>query len=735
MSTDKTNSGAASGGAGGNAAAKSETTASSKAAARRKQQQLKNQKNVPSAKKKQQNTAAKSTFEGIASGVNPMKGIVIAQGNGNMSGQFRVFQKKLAGAAADDKAYGLDSAILDLTAKIRSDFVKPKPSPTLHSNVVPVMEADGRTPTGENRLVCHDPALKEQIDAEYNMDLKIQSSNWNQYTRHQDGYFRTAIGNVELEVLTYCRRDKRMASIEKDKDLVQFLLVLRSVCAQNNGAVKVDQEYQNLITLHSAVGFLQENTVSNSIFAEEVLDRYESAVFTCGKFSFGRSIYDQVLANYSTPMTFKEYMLLNDDDQSPIDDIVKDRTVARLIIKNSLNERLREQLVQTYSVNNNTCYPNTISEAVSLLSTFKKVTTNNGNNNNTNGNTVIKQDAMVSYHEINVPTSDTDLNHGDDDQTQSANVADDAVDREIDNTTRVSFEAKVMANIIAEAAAESDAHEQFIGASFSQQQNADDAYASDEPDIVCCAHIVDTVESDDVTILPNINYPDHMKDFELIMYHTAQRIKNKTDVYTINYDPTRPSLISYNYRDQTAESIIDYSDSLRVKFKLIGVNDRNDLMKEFENPTDSTIASSLNGRFTSANLKGVHTSTIAVLREETIRNMEHSQYNSIRYVQMTREIGFDVEMDSFPADVVLIHHVVSAVAIMQHRRRPNRWVNKITHKLIKADIISTSILESKLNLRCLNDHLSRHHLPRLHHITMIGFEQVLGMTDFRQGRF
>jgi hypothetical protein len=465
MSTNKTNSGAT-GGAGGNAAAKSETTASAKAAARRKQQQLKNQKNVQPAKKKQQQNAAKSTFEGIASGVNPMKGILIAQGNGNMSGQFLVFQKKLAGAAADDKAYGLDSAILDLTATIRSDFVKPKPSPTLHSNVVPVMEADGRTPTGKNRLVCHDPALKEQIDAEYNMDLKIQSSNWNQYTRHQDGYFRTAIGNVELEVLTYCRRDKRMASIGKDKDLVQFLLVLRSVYAQNNGAVKVNQEYQNLITLHSAVGFKQQNNISNSVFAEEVLDRYESAVFTCGKFSFGRSIYDKVLANYSTPMTFEEYMLLNDDEQSPIDDIVKDRTVARLIIKNSLNERLREQLVQTYSVNNNTCYPNTVSEAVSLLSTFKKTTNSNGNNNNSNGSTVVKQDAMVSYHETNIPTADTDINFNDDDQTQSANLADTSVDWEVDNTTRVLFEANVMANIIAEAAADSDANEQFIGARF-----------------------------------------------------------------------------------------------------------------------------------------------------------------------------------------------------------------------------------------------------------------------------
>jgi hypothetical protein len=119
----------------------------------------------------------KSTFKGIASGVNPMKGIVIADGNGNKAGQFRVFQKKLAGSAVEDKAYGLDSAILDLAAKKRSDFIKPKPDPAAHSKLTPVMEADGVTPTGEIRLICFDPILKDQMDAEYNMDLKIQSSN------------------------------------------------------------------------------------------------------------------------------------------------------------------------------------------------------------------------------------------------------------------------------------------------------------------------------------------------------------------------------------------------------------------------------------------------------------------------------------------------------------------------------------------------------------------------------
>jgi hypothetical protein len=178
------------GGDTGNTATKNKTTASFKAAARKKQQQLKSQKANPQAKKKQPQKTVKSKFEVIASSVNPIKGITIAQNNGNMSGLFCVFQKKLTGSAADDKAYGLDSAILELIAKIRSDFIKPKPNPNVHSILTAVL-LNGIAP-GENRLVCFDPIMKEQIDAEYNMDLKLQSLNWNQYQGHEEGLYCTA---------------------------------------------------------------------------------------------------------------------------------------------------------------------------------------------------------------------------------------------------------------------------------------------------------------------------------------------------------------------------------------------------------------------------------------------------------------------------------------------------------------------------------------------------------------
>jgi hypothetical protein len=116
---------------------------------------------------------------------------------------------------------------------------------------------------------------------------------------------------------------------------------------------------------------------------------------------------------------------------------------------------------------------------------------------------------------------------------------------------------------------------------------------------------------------------DNTKDFELIMYHTAQQIKYKSDVYVINYNPERPDLISHNYQIQTAKSIIDYSDALRIKFMQAGMHDSTDLMTLFGNLSDAEIVIELKLQFNKVSLKGIHLSSVSILREETIRNLSH----------------------------------------------------------------------------------------------------------------
>jgi hypothetical protein len=237
-----------------------------------------------------------------------------------------------------------------------------------------------------------------------------------------------------------------MALVESTKDLVGFLLILRSVCAQNNAAVNADQEYQNLHTLHAAVGFKQEKTVSNTKFADQVLDRYGSAISTRGKFTFGQVVYDKVLSRLKTPITFAEYIKLPATEQSPIDDLVKQRTVARLIVKNSLNKRLKQHLVMKHSTTKEECYPDTISDAFALLSTFAH-----------QGNTSTDE-AVVSYHETSPDTIPDDEPPLLEETTSNGNdgIVDEIDSDKEDDIKHVHFNATVMAAIISEATTEAD---------------------------------------------------------------------------------------------------------------------------------------------------------------------------------------------------------------------------------------------------------------------------------------
>jgi hypothetical protein len=382
-------------------------------------------------------------------------------------------------------------------------------------------------------------------------------------------------------------------------------------------------------------------------------------------------------------MTFKEYLLLSDADQLPIDTIVKERTVARLIIKNSLNDNARQELSKTYSVNNHTCYPNTVCEALSLPATFKMKP---ANNNRT-------PDAIVHYHEAvetvidkvdQIPAFSMDIDIANDDNDDSTE----------DDSRQVTFSATVMASIINEATVDAD-EDQFIGASFAQLQEVDDVYEDNEPDLVCCAHVVDMgngngVDVPDFVMDANIKAEEHnemvrtntatitrqsdfIKDFELMIYYTAHRVmlKSSCTVGIFHYEPGRPELISHTYGRNVPESIDDYSDVLRFKFKQAGVHDTTTLMSILSDCTDIDAIKAIKLKFDAVGLKGINTSTVKILREENNRNLAHGQHNCQRYHRMEMEIGTDAMMMTFPVDHTLLHHVVSCVAMKQDRRKPN----------------------------------------------------------------
>jgi hypothetical protein len=230
--------------------------------------------------------------------------------------------------------------------------------------------------------------------------------------------------------------------------------------------------------------------------------------------------------------------------------------------------------------------------------------------------------------------------------------------------------------------------DQFLGASFAQLQEVDDVYEDNEPDIVCCAHVVD-LEKDNGIDVPefvmdaNNNAEEHnkrvsthctttnkrshfIKDFELMIYHTAQRIMHKrsTTVSIFHYAPGRPDLISHEYGPNIPESIVDYSDILRFKFKKADIHDTTTLMSILSNRNDIDAMTALKLKFNAVGLKGINTSTVKIPREETDRSLQHWEYNNRQHHTMEMEIGIDAMMKTFPTDNTLLHHVVSCVAIL-----------------------------------------------------------------------
>jgi hypothetical protein len=167
---------------------------------------------------------------------------------------------------------------------------------------------------------------------------------------------------------------------------------------------------------------------------------------------------------------------------------------------------------------------------------------------------------------------------------------------------------------------------------------------------------------------------DPTNDFELMIYHTAHRVLHKDSqvVDIFHYEPGRPDFITHTYGRNIPESIIDYSDALHFKFKCAGIHDTKMVMAVLFKRTDAEVMSILKQKFNDAGVKGINTSTVKFLREETIRSLGHKDYNRHRYHSMEIEVGVDVEMETFPRENTILHHVVSSVALNQNRRKPNR---------------------------------------------------------------
>jgi hypothetical protein len=174
----------------------------------------------------------------------------------------------------------------------------------------------------------------------------------------------------------------------------------------------------------------------------------------------------------------------------------------------------------------------------------------------------------------------------------------------------------------------------------------------------------------------------------MILYHTSRRVNNKGDVRIVHYERGRPDFISHEYNSPCTESILDYAGAMQLKLKLAGIHDSTDLMTIFEDRTEAQASNEFKIQLNDVNQKGIKTSTIRLLKQETLRHLSHAIHNSIQYAQMIVEIGVDAEPEVFPIAHVLLHHVGGFPLILA---RISKYITGTDRRSIRVLTVTRSL--------------------------------------------
>lgn len=465
----------------------------------------KNKRNNDRKKKNNQQkkgAAQKATFVGgVTDTTSPLFGRVIdPSSTTNMVNQCRRFVIQLKQHCTDKQMYKLNTSIDTGTILKRDDFLTPKPSSSSYAKKVT------DSVSGDVRLVITDPDKKEEVTVLWNKTLNSEIAEWTKYESFYKSLFSTVIGQLHDTVLSTCKLDKaRWTTIEQDLDLVALLKMIEKVCNQNIAGNRVFMPAHNLITIEKCLSYKQRDSISNTEFVKEVNTMYTSVIHQNGEFAFGTSYYDSVMDKRNQGDTFYTYAALTTADKIPIDKEVQELIVSMLVMKGCNHNRARNELTTQYSLGTITdaTYPATEEAVITLLNSVKR-----GNDSNNKAAAAAGGEdsaAIVAAHEIEYISDDDDYSDEEsayeEESIKSTEEADEATLMASSVDTKTGDGDAFMATILANAAAAYDEGVESIENNFinriDNQQDIEDAFDDNEPEIIVAVHSAELVDEDD----------------------------------------------------------------------------------------------------------------------------------------------------------------------------------------------------------------------------------------------
>ena len=218
------------------------------------------------------------------------------------------------------------------------------------------------------------------------------------YRKNSAAMFIVMYGQLHPEIITIAKRSTSpdFTTVVQEQDVVGLLSILQSICVKNLTSSRVDPYSKHLNIEASTLSYVQTKDVSNDDFRDAILDQVTAAQSQCGNFVFGEQYHLKVLSDDGLSSLTDYFNLGTDAERETYDEKARQLVCARLIINNSLSNKTRVFLQEQYVVNHSN-YPDTVVEAVAMITSFGNDSgggKGGKNNNNTNKN----PDAIVSIH-------------------------------------------------------------------------------------------------------------------------------------------------------------------------------------------------------------------------------------------------------------------------------------------------------------------------------------------------
>jgi len=330
--------------------------------------------------------------------------------------------------------------------------------------------------------------IREQLMAEHSNQRRLEINKFDKYEEACINLYSIVKGQIDPRMLEVIAVDPSYKQISDDEDLIEFLKLIKNTCNSDSGVGLVYGPIEWLTNVQRpAMKQRTKNSkkmMSITEYIQSTTDRYTQLKIKNGRFVYGSKFWSYCLEKDAK--TFDEYLSMSKVDQKKYDDIADDLIIATLLIQNCGKTGIMKFLSNQYISKSSDCYPETPTEASSLMDRYIDVVKN----------TVVDKnpDGIVSAHIIN-PDEEPSVATEDD-----ISIAE-PEDEEQENVLGIDIEPEQEPEIEKDPSPEADLLKQSVMAMILDGTLEDQNFPDDDDDSfedslmgeIACAIIVDPI--------------------------------------------------------------------------------------------------------------------------------------------------------------------------------------------------------------------------------------------------